>query len=55
MYELSFDFTDDAGNPFFFVPNYNVQLEMNVFYTKPLAQDNGNTYYPNSRSFVAPH
>lgn len=55
MYELSFDFTDDAGNPFFFVPNYNVQLEMNVFYTKPLAQDNGNTYYPNSRSFVTPH
>jgi len=55
MYELSFDFTDDAGNPFFFVPNYNVQLEMNIFYTKPLAQDNGNTYYPNTRSFVAPH
>lgn len=32
IYNLQFTFLDDLGNPFYFLPNYNTNLEMNVFY-----------------------
>jgi hypothetical protein len=32
IYNLQFTFLDDNGNPFYFLPNYNTNLEMNVFY-----------------------
>jgi len=32
IYNLQFTFLDDNGFPFFFLPNYNINLEMNVFY-----------------------
>ena len=53
IYELTFDMTDDFGNPFYFNPNYNTQYEMNVFYTKQPTKDNG-TYYLANKSFHAP-
>lgn len=33
IYNISFSFLDDFGTPFYFSPNYNVNLEMNVFYS----------------------
>jgi hypothetical protein len=53
VYELSFDFTDDFGNPFYFYPNMNMQLEMNIFYDLPAKTDNG-TYYPSTGSHNPP-
>jgi hypothetical protein len=53
LYELSFEFTDDAGNPFYFNPNMNTQLEMNVFYYKPTVSENGH-YYPATKSVFPP-
>lgn len=32
MYQLDFEFRDDFGNPIFFYPNTNVQLELNLWY-----------------------
>jgi len=32
IYNLQFTFLDDNGNPFYFMPNYNTNLELNVFY-----------------------
>lgn len=32
IYNLQFTFLDDNGNPFYFLPNYNTNLELNVFY-----------------------
>lgn len=32
IYNLTFSFEDDFGNPLYMVPNYNVNLELNVFY-----------------------
>lgn len=32
IYNLQFTFLDDLGNPFYFLPNYNTNLEMNIFY-----------------------
>lgn len=32
IYNLQFTFLDDNGNPFYFLPNYNTNLEMNIFY-----------------------
>ena len=32
VYNLQFTFLDDFGFPFFFNPNYNVNLELNIFY-----------------------
>jgi len=32
IYSLQFDFTDDNGNPFYFLPNMNVELELSVYY-----------------------
>lgn len=32
IYNLQFTFLDDNGNPFYFSPNYNTNLELNVFY-----------------------
>jgi hypothetical protein len=32
IYNLQFTFLDDNGSPFYFLPNYNVNLEMNIFY-----------------------
>lgn len=32
IYSLQFFFTDDFGTPFYFSNNYNVNLELNVFY-----------------------
>jgi len=55
IYEITLDFTDDFGNPFFFPPNYNVQVEMNLYYKSPIAGENGKTYYPASGNFTAPH
>jgi hypothetical protein len=55
IYEITLNFTDDFGNPFFFPPNYNVQVEMNVYYKSPIAGENGQTYYPASGKFTAPH
>lgn len=54
IYELTFEMTDDYGNPFFFQPNYNTQFEMNVYYTKPATQTNG-TYYLATKSFNPPN
>jgi hypothetical protein len=54
IYELTFEFTDDFGNAFYFQPNYNTQIEMNVYYTKPAVKDNGSTYYLATKSFAAP-
>jgi hypothetical protein len=34
VYEMTFTFTDDYNNPVYFSPNWNVQLEMNVFYNQ---------------------
>jgi hypothetical protein len=53
IYELTFDMTDDFGNPFYFNPNYNTQYEMNVYYAKQPTKDNG-TYYLATKSFNAP-
>lgn len=53
IYELTFEMTDDFGNPFYFNPNYNTQYEMNVYYTKQATKDNG-TYYLATKSFNAP-
>jgi len=32
IYNIQFTFLDDNGNPFYFMPNYNTNLELNVFY-----------------------
>lgn len=32
IYNISFSFLDDCGTPFYFSGNYNVNLELNVFY-----------------------
>lgn len=32
IYTLQFDFTDDRGNPYYFLPNMNVNLELNIYY-----------------------
>ncbi len=32
VYNLQFTFLDDLGNPFFFSPNFNCNLELNIFY-----------------------
>jgi hypothetical protein len=32
IYNLQFTFLDDLGNPFFFLPNFNTNIELNVFY-----------------------
>jgi hypothetical protein len=32
IYNISFSFLDDCGTPFYFMGNYNVNLELNVFY-----------------------
>jgi hypothetical protein len=32
IYNLQFTFLDDYGNPYYFTPNYNINLELNVFY-----------------------
>jgi hypothetical protein len=32
IYSLTFDFTDDFGQPVQFYPNTNVQIELNVWY-----------------------
>lgn len=55
IYEITLDFTDDFGNPFVFPPNYNVQVEMNLYYKSPIAGENGKTYYPSNGTFTAPH
>jgi len=55
IYEITLDFTDDFGNPFYFPPNYNVQVEMNLYYKSPIAGENGKTYYPVNGTFTAPH
>lgn len=51
IYELSFDFTDDFGNPFYFYPNMNTQLEMNIFYDKPSVGDY-KEYFPEKKMFL---
>ena len=51
IYELSFDFTDDFGNPFYFYPNMNTQLEMNIFYEPPCDGDH-KEYYPSKKMFL---
>lgn len=32
IYNITFSFLDDFGTPFYFSPNYNINLEMNIFY-----------------------
>jgi hypothetical protein len=32
IYNIQFTFLDDSGNPFYILPNYNTNLELNVFY-----------------------
>ena len=32
VYNLQFTFLDDFGLPFYFMPNFNVNLELNIFY-----------------------
>jgi len=32
IYNIQFTFLDDNGSPFYFMPNYNTNLELNVFY-----------------------
>jgi len=51
IYELSFDFTDDFGNPFYFYPNMNTQLEMNIFYDKPSVGEY-KEYHPEKKMFL---